>query len=153
MATKIRLARRGAKKRPFYWLVVADSRSARDGSFIEKVGTYNPLASKEQGAENRITLDLVKINMWLSKGATPTERVIKLCSVSGVELPKKIAVKTQIKALAQEAVRNNKLAKAKAESDAALAAEVAAAAPVVEEVTPTTAEEATPEEPNTPAGE
>ena len=71
MSTKIRLARGGSKKRPFYRIVVADSRAPRDGKFIEKVGTYNPMVS-----ENRVVLQEERITDWLSKGAIPSERVL-----------------------------------------------------------------------------
>lgn len=73
MAVKIRLARAGAKKRPFYRIVVADSRSPRDGKFIEKLGTYNPLIAK--GQEDRVKLDEDRIKYWLGQGATPSDRV------------------------------------------------------------------------------
>src|SRR5277367_562056 len=73
MALKIRLARGGAKKRPFYSIVVSDSRSPRDGRFIEKIGTYNPMLPKEH--ETRITIDQDRAKHWLSVGALPTDRV------------------------------------------------------------------------------
>lgn len=71
----IRLARGGAKKRPFYQVVVTDSRSARDGRFIESVGFFNPIAS---GAAEKVRLDLDRINHWLGQGATVSDRVAKL---------------------------------------------------------------------------
>ncbi len=70
---KIRLARGGAKKRPYYRVVVADARAKRDGRFIEKVGTYNPIDKA-----NKVTLDMERIQYWVSVGAQPTERVHKL---------------------------------------------------------------------------
>jgi small subunit ribosomal protein S16 len=73
MSTKIRLARGGTKKRPYYRIVIADSRSSRDGKFIEKVGTYNPMLPKENG--ERVTLVTDRIVHWLSQGAIPSERV------------------------------------------------------------------------------
>jgi small subunit ribosomal protein S16 len=73
MSLKIRLARGGAKKRPFYSIVIADSRSPRDGRFIEKIGTYNPMLPKEHA--DRIRLDEVRAKHWLSVGALPTDRV------------------------------------------------------------------------------
>lgn len=73
MATKIRLARGGAKKRPFYRIVVADSRAPRDGKFIEKVGTYNPMLAKDN--PERLSLDAERIKHWLGHGATPSDRV------------------------------------------------------------------------------
>lgn len=77
MALRIRLARGGAKKRPFYRIVVADSRSPRDGRFIEIVGTYDPMLEPE--AENRVTLKAERIRHWLGAGAVPSERVAKFC--------------------------------------------------------------------------
>src|SRR6201998_2644485 len=79
---KIRLARGGTKKRPYYSLVVADSHSPRDGRFIEKVGTYNPLLKKDDA--NRVTLKLESIQEWLKKGAQPTDRVARFLSQQGL---------------------------------------------------------------------
>ena len=79
---KIRLARGGAKKRPYYSIVVADSHSARDGRFIEKVGAYNPLLKK--GDPNRVVLKLESIQAWIKKGAQPTDRVARFLSTQGV---------------------------------------------------------------------
>ena len=76
MSVKIRLARGGTKKRPYFRVVVADERAPRDGRFIEKVGTYNPLLKKDDPA--RVTLKLESIQAWIAKGAQPTERVAKL---------------------------------------------------------------------------
>ena len=75
MALKIRLSRGGAKKQPFYRIVVADSRSPRDGRFIERLGTYNPMVAKD--SENRITLKEERIKYWLSQGAKPSDRVAR----------------------------------------------------------------------------
>ena len=72
MALKIRLARGGAKKRPYYRIVVADSRMPRDGRFIEKIGSYNPMLPKDA---ERVTIDLEKAKAWIAKGAQPTDRV------------------------------------------------------------------------------
>src|SRR5580698_10766235 len=79
---KIRLARGGAKKRPYYSIVVADSHSPRDGRFIEKVGSYNPLLKRED--PKRITLNGERITEWLGKGAQPTDRVARFLSVQGL---------------------------------------------------------------------
>lgn len=76
MAVKIRLARRGAKKRPYYKVVVTDSKSPRDGKFIEVVGSYNPMLAQQD--PNRIILDQEKIDSWKKNGAQPTEVVAKL---------------------------------------------------------------------------
>lgn len=86
MAMKIRLARGGSKKRPHYAIVAADSRMARDGRFIEKLGTYNPLLSKD--SEDRVKMDLERVQYWLSKGAQPTDRVSRFLEAADV-LPKK----------------------------------------------------------------
>lgn len=75
MSLKIRLARGGAKKRPFYHIIVTDVRSARDGRNIERVGFYNPVA---QGGEKRIELDLARVDHWVKNGAQPTEKVRNL---------------------------------------------------------------------------
>ena len=80
MALKIRLARGGSKKRPYYSIVIADVRSPRDGRFIEKVGAYNPLLGKTD--ENRVQYDAERIKYWLSKGAKPTDRVARFLSVN-----------------------------------------------------------------------
>ena len=86
MAMKIRLARGGSKKRPFYRIVAADSRMPRDGRFIEKLGTYNPLLPKD--SENRVKLDLEKVRHWLDRGAQPTDRISRILEVAGVLEPK-----------------------------------------------------------------
>src|SRR5688572_4767233 len=83
MSLKIRLARGGAKKRPFYSIVVADSRSPRDGRFIEKVGTYNPILKSDD--PNRVTLKLERIQDWMKKGALPTDRVARFLDQAGVK--------------------------------------------------------------------
>ncbi len=79
---KIRLARGGAKKRPYYAIVVADSHSPRDGRFIEKVGSYNPLLKKDDAS--RLVLKAERITEWLAKGAQPTERVARFLSMQGL---------------------------------------------------------------------
>src|SRR5438876_7857009 len=79
---KIRLARGGAKKRPYYSIVVADSHSPRDGRFIEKVGAYNPLLKKDD--PNRVTLKVERIQEWIAKGAQPTDRVARELSKQGL---------------------------------------------------------------------
>ena len=115
MSLKIRLARGGAKKRPFYSIVVADSRSPRDGRFIERVGTYNPML--ERGAADRVTLKEERIRHWLGVGAQPTERVARFFGDAGiagkVEI-KETPIKSAPKAKAQE--------RAKAAEEAAAAA-------------------------------
>jgi len=83
MSLKIRLARGGSKKRPFYSVVVADSRSPRDGRFIEKIGTYDPRQPKD--SENRVKIDGQKATDWIAKGARPTDRVARFLSQITVE--------------------------------------------------------------------
>jgi small subunit ribosomal protein S16 len=115
MSLKIRLARGGAKKRPFYSIVVADSRSPRDGRFIEKLGTYNPML--ERSHNDRVTLKTERIQHWLGVGALPTERVARFLGDAGlIEKPaiRDTPVKSQPKARAQE--------RAKAAEEAASAA-------------------------------
>jgi small subunit ribosomal protein S16 len=82
MALKIRLARGGAKKRPFYSIVVADARSPRDGRFIEKIGTYNPMLDK--GHAERLVLKEERIKHWLGVGAQPTDRVARFFGDAGI---------------------------------------------------------------------
>jgi small subunit ribosomal protein S16 len=115
MSLKIRLARGGAKKRPFYSIVIADSRSPRDGRFIEKVGTYNPML--ERSHADRVTLKEERLRQWLGVGAQPTDRVARFLGDAG--LIAKPAMpdnpqKAQPKAKAQE--------RAKAAEEAAKAA-------------------------------
>src|SRR3954470_7431465 len=83
MAVSIRLSRGGAKKRPYYRIVVADSRSPRDGSFIEKIGSYNPLLAKDDA--NRVVLDADRARHWLSVGAQPTDRVLRFLDAAGIK--------------------------------------------------------------------
>ncbi|MEJ1159782.1 30S ribosomal protein S16 [Prosthecomicrobium sp. N25] len=82
MSLKIRLARGGTKKRPYYRIVVADARSPRDGRFIEKVGTYNPMLAKDSA--ERVTLVTERLQHWLSVGAQPTDRVLRFLSDAGL---------------------------------------------------------------------
>lgn len=82
MATKIRLARGGSKKRPFYRIVAADTRAPRDGRFIEKLGTYNPLLAKDSA--ERVTMDKERIQYWLDQGAQPTDRVLRFLDAEGM---------------------------------------------------------------------
>jgi len=82
MPLKIRLARAGTKKRPYYHVVIADSRAPRDGRFIERLGHFNPLLGKD--AKDRLKLDLDKTKAWLAKGATPTDRVLRFLDEAGV---------------------------------------------------------------------
>jgi small subunit ribosomal protein S16 len=82
MAMKIRLARGGSKKRPFYRIVAADSRMPRDGRFIERLGTYNPLLPKD--SEARVTMNVERIQYWMGQGAQPTDRIARMLEAAGV---------------------------------------------------------------------
>ncbi|RPE67211.1 SSU ribosomal protein S16P [Pacificibacter maritimus] len=82
MSMKIRLARGGSKKRPFYRIVAADSRMPRDGRFIEKLGTYNPLLPKD--SEERVIMDIDRVKYWLGEGAQPTDRIVRMLEAAGV---------------------------------------------------------------------
>jgi small subunit ribosomal protein S16 len=131
MATSIRLSRGGSKKRPYYRIVVADSRAPRDGKFIERIGSYNPVLPK--GDEKRVVLDVERAKHWVAAGAQPTDRVARFLDAAGVK---------------ERAARNNpnkaepgQKAKDRAEDRAAKAAE-AAAAPAAEEAPAAAAEEA-----------
>lgn len=113
MAVKLRLARNGSRGKPFYWLVAANSTSPRDGSFLEKLGTYNPMASND--SDRRLNLSTDKIQKWLSVGAIPTERVEKLLSQASISMPEKIN-----SAIARrDAVRKNKPVSSKETSEEA----------------------------------
>jgi len=145
MAVRIRLSRGGSKKRPFYRIVAADQRAPRDGRFIEKLGTYNPLLPKDH--EQRLVVDVQKVSAWLQKGAQPTERLQKLFANLGLcsapvlhEQPKKSAPRAKTLERIKE-----KEEKAKAAAEALKAAEEAAKA----EQEAAKAEEAAPSE--TPA--
>jgi small subunit ribosomal protein S16 len=123
MSLKIRLARGGAKKRPFYRIVVAESRFARDGKFVERIGSYNPMLQREDPL--RVVLDVERAKHWLSKGALPSERVQHFFHQAGLtEAPKRHEQTKQHlpKAKAQER------AKAAAGSEAAAAPAEAPAA-------------------------
>jgi len=127
MALKIRLSRGGAKKRPFYRIVVADSRSPRDGRFIEKVGTYNPMVAKDHA--DRLNVNEDRIKHWLGLGAMPTDRVARFLSNLGLVEKPAIHDQTKQHAPKTRAVERMKEREEKAEAAKAAAAE-AAAAPV-----------------------
>jgi small subunit ribosomal protein S16 len=132
---KIRLARGGSKKRPFYSIVAADSRMPRDGRFIEKLGTYNPLLPKD--SEERVKMNMERIEYWLGEGAQPTDRIARMLEAAGKmdkterSNPNKAKPGKKAEERAQE------------KADKAAAAEEAAKAPVEE----APAEEAPAEEP------
>ena len=143
MALSIRLSRGGSKKRPYYRIVVADARSPRDGRFIEKIGTYNPLLAKDSG--ERVKLDGDRAKHWLGVGAQPTDRVARFLDVAGVKEraarnnPKKgepgEKAKERLEERASKAAEAAEAAEAanQAEAEAVMAAEVEAA---TEEPTP-----------------
>jgi len=122
MSVKIRLARGGAKKRPYYYIVVAHTTSPRDGRYIEQVGTFNPMLKKDD--ENRVKLELERCKYWLSVGAQPTDRVARFLDTAGLfkrtpsNNPQK--AKPGKKRLEREAAEADKAAKA-AEAAAAAA--------------------------------
>jgi len=152
MATVIRLARYGAKKRPYYHVVVTDSRNARNsGNVLETVGKYNPMLAKTD--EKRVILDIEKIKSWMAKGAKPSDRVYKFLANAGVVAAKPIpnqtkknqpSEKTQMKAK-DKADKLAKIAEEKAAAEAA--AKAAAEAPVEEPVAEESAPVETPAEP------
>jgi small subunit ribosomal protein S16 len=125
MALKIRLARGGAKKRPYYRIVVADSNSPRDGRFIEKIGAWNPIQPKD--SKDRVTLDAERAKHWLSVGAQPTDRVARFFDQAG--LLKREARNNPTKALPGKKRTEREKAAAEAAAKAAEAAAAAAAAP------------------------
>ncbi len=152
MSLKIRLARGGAKKRPFYRIVVADSRMPRDGRFIEKVGTYNPMLNRDD--PNRVTLVPERVQHWLSVGALPSDRVARFLGKAEIipmptyrESPKKSAPRP--KTLEKQTARAEKQqAAAEAAKEAAAAAAAAPAEePVEEAAAEAPAEEAAAEAP------
>jgi small subunit ribosomal protein S16 len=122
MSLKIRLTRGGAKKRPYYRIVVADSRSPRDGRFIEKIGSYDPMKAKD--AADRVVIDAEKVQAWLAKGAQPTDRVLRFLDAAG--LAKRPARNNPNKAVPGEKAKER--AEKKAEKAAAPAEEAAAEA-------------------------
>ena len=140
MALKIRLARGGAKKRPFYRIVVAEAAAPRDGRYVERVGTYNPMVPKDH--EQRLTLNGERINFWMSKGAQPTERVHKMLASAGLmaapvlrDQPKQPAPgkkRAEREAAAAEAAAETAAAEAAVAEQAPAAAAAAEAAPAEE---------------------
>jgi small subunit ribosomal protein S16 len=141
MALKIRLARGGAKKRPFYRIVVAEAAAPRDGRYVERVGTYNPMVPKDH--EQRLTLNGERINFWMSKGAQPTERVHKMLASAGLmaapvlrDQPKKSAPgkkRAEREAAAFEAAAETAAAEAAAATEEAPAEEAPAEEAATEE--------------------
>ena len=141
MALKIRLARGGAKKRPYYRIVVAEASAPRDGRYVERVGTYNPMVPKDH--EQRLTLNGERINFWMSKGAQPTDRVHKMLASAGLmaapvlrDQPKKSAPgkkRAEREAAAAEAAADAEAQAAQAVEDVPAEEAVAEDAPAEEE--------------------
>ena len=152
MATKIRLARGGSKKRPFYRIVVADERAPRDGNFIEKIGNFNPMVPKDH--KERVVISKERAEHWLKVGAQPTERMQRILSDLGMMEAPKVTEKTKKhlpKKKAQERVKAKEDAALKAEEDAKAAAEAAKAeAEKPAEETPVVTEEQSNQEEATP---
>ena len=164
MALAMRLSRGGRKGRPFYRIVVADKRMPRDGRYIEKLGTYNPLLANDD--DKRVVLNEERIKYWLGQGAQPSERVTKFLAKAGLadmpeirETPKKSAQSEKTKMRIEEKTEKKKAAEeaAKAAAEEPKAEEEAAAeAPAEESVAEAPVEEAKAEEPaaaEAPAGE
>ena len=134
MPVVIRMARAGTKKRPFYHIVAADSRSPRDGRFIERLGYYNPLLPKDK--EERLKLDMDKVKSWIVKGAQPSDRVMRFLDKAGVAKrtarnnPERAVPRKERKAQKEEATKAAEAAKAeaKAKADAKVREDAAAAA-------------------------
>lgn len=156
MAVVIRLARGGAKKRPYYRMVVADSRNPRDGRFIEKVGTYNPLLAKDD--PERVKMDTDRIKHWLGVGAKPSDRILRFLDAEGIlkreprNNPQKAEPGEKAKERIEAKAAKEEEAKAAAEAPAEEAAETpveeaAAEAPVEEAAAEAPAEEAAAEAP------
>jgi small subunit ribosomal protein S16 len=130
MSLKIRLSRAGAKKRPYYRIVIADSKSPRDGRYIERVGTYDPLLPK--GSTERVKLVEERIKHWLSHGAEPTDRVLRFLDVAGIR--KRDARSNPQKGQpGKKRLEREEAKKTAAEEKAKAAAEAAAAPPPAEE--------------------
>lgn len=154
MALAIRLSRGGRKKRPFYRIVVADKRMPRDGRYIEKLGTYNPLLNDEN--ENRVTLIEDRIKYWLGEGAKPSERVAIFLGKAGIIpmpeqpiRPIKSAPGEKVKMLIAEKEEKRKAAEEEAraaEEEAKAAAAAEAEAPAEEKAEDTVAQDAPSEE-------
>jgi small subunit ribosomal protein S16 len=141
MALAIRLSRGGAKKRPYYRIVVTDSRSPRDGRFIEKLGTYNPLLAKD--SPERVKMDADRIKHWLSVGAQPSDRVLRFLDAAGIK--ERAARNNPKKAEPGDKAKERVEARAAKEAEAAEAAAAPAPAEEAEAVVAEAVEEATAE--------
>ena len=136
MAMKIRLARGGSKKRPYYSIVAADGRMPRDGRFIEKLGTYNPLLPKD--SEDRVKMNMERVQHWIAQGAQPTDRIARMLEAAGVrEKPTRANMKK-----AEPGTKAKKRAEEKAAKSAKAAEAAAAPGPATETSAETSAETA-----------
>lgn len=139
MAVSIRLSRGGAKKRPYYKIVVANATAPRDGKYLEQVGTYNPLLAKDD--ENRVKLNSDRVNYWLGVGAQPTDRVARMLDKAGIKEraatnnPQKAEPGKKAKDRAEEKAEKLREAEEAAAAAAAAPAEEAPAAEATEEST------------------
>lgn len=130
MSVSLRLSRGGSKKRPYYKIVVANSRAPRDGKYLEQVGTYNPLLAKDDA--NRVRLVEDRVNYWLGVGAQPTDRVARMLDKAGIK--ERAATSNPKKGEPGQKAKDRAEDKAAKAAEAAEAAAAAAAAPAVEEV-------------------
>jgi small subunit ribosomal protein S16 len=154
MSVSLRLARGGSKKRPYYKVVASNSRSPRDGKYLEQIGTYNPLLAKDD--ENRVRLTDDRVRYWLSVGAQPTDRVARMLDKAGIK--ERVATNNPKKGEPGQKAKDRAEDKAEKLREAEEAAKAAAEAPAVEEAAPAeevTAEanEATPDSDAGDAGE
>ena len=140
MSVAIRLSRGGSKKRPYYKVVVSNSRAPRDGKYLEQVGTYNPLLAKDD--ESRVRLIEDRVRYWLGVGAQPTDRVARMLDKAGIK--ERAATNNPSKGEPGQKAKDRVEDKAKKAEEAAEAAAAAAAAPVVEEVVEEVAAEEAP---------
>ena len=147
MSVSMRLSRGGSKKRPYYKVVVSNSRAPRDGKYLEQVGTYNPLLAKDDANRVRLTED--RVRYWLGVGAQPTDRVARLLDKAGVK--ERAATVNPKKGEPGQKAKDRAEDKATKAAEAAEAAAAAAAAPVVEEVVEEAAAEAPAAEEAAPA--
>jgi len=129
MSVSIRLSRGGSKKRPYYKIVVANSRAPRDGKYLEQVGTYNPLLAKDDA--NRVRLVEDRVNYWLGVGGQPTDRVARMLDKAGIK--ERVATNNPTKAEPGKKAKERAEEKAEKLREAEEAAAAAAAAPAVEE--------------------
>ena len=138
MSVSLRLSRGGSKKRPYYKVVVANSRAPRDGKYLEQVGTYNPLLAKDD--ENRVRLVEDRVRYWLGVGAQPTDRVARMLDKAGIK--ERAATVNPKKGEPGQKAKDRAEEKAEKAREAEEAAAAAAAAPAVEEVVEEAAAEA-----------